>query len=181
MRMRSLCSAVTIASLVLLAGPAPSFGQQRGDDAERKSKNGETTATIGGVDVRITYGRPQARGRTVWGDLVPYDAVWRAGADEATTITFSSDVTIEGQPLPAGTYALFTIPSQETWTVVFNKVAEQWGAYDYDESQDALRVQVQPTTGDHVEELTFSVEGNAVVLSWEKLRVPFKVEAGQAA
>lgn len=181
MRMRSVYSAVAIAGLALVVGAAPSFGQQRGDDAERKSKNGETTATLGGVDVSITYGRPQVRGRTVWGDLVPYGAVWRTGADEATTITFSGDVTIEGQPLPAGTYALFTIPSQEAWTVVFNKVAEQWGAYDYDESQDALRVQVQPTTGDHVEELTFSVEESTVVIAWEKLRVPFKVEAGPAA
>lgn len=175
MRKRAAPTVLIVTCLTVVAGLVPALAQERGDDADRKSKNGETTATIDGVDVKITYGRPKVRGRTIWGDLVPYDAVWRAGADEATTITFSGDVTIEGQPLPAGTYSLFTIPTQETWTVIFNKVANQWGAYDYDDSQDALRVQVQPTTGDHVEELTYSVEGNAVVLAWEELRVPFEV------
>lgn len=164
-----------VTCLTLVAGLMPALAQERGDDADRKSKNGETTATIDGVDVRITYGRPKVRGRTIWGDLEPYDKVWRAGADEATTITFSSDVLIEGEPLPAGTYSLFTIPSQGPWTVIFNKVAEQWGAYDYDASQDALRVEVEPTSGDHVEELTFSVEGNTVTLAWDTMRVPFRV------
>lgn len=178
MRKRTAPTFLIVTCLTVVAGLAPALAQERGDDDDRKSKNGETTATIDGVDVRITYGRPKVRGRTIWGELVPYDAVWRAGADEATTITFSGDVTIEGQPLPAGTYSLFTIPTQETWTVIFNKVANQWGAYDYDDSQDALRVQVQPTTGDHVEELTFSVEGSSVVLAWEALRVAFDVAAG---
>ena len=76
----------------------------------------------------VTYGRPSMRGRTIFGDLVSYDALWRTGANEATTITFSDDVMIEGQPLEAGTYSLFTIPGTEAWTVVFNKVAEQWGS-----------------------------------------------------
>lgn len=178
MHKRKAPTLLIVTCLTLVAGLMPALAQERGDDADRKSKNGETTATIDGVDVRITYGRPKVRGRTIWGDLEPYDKVWRAGADEATTITFSSDVLIEGEPLPAGTYSLFTIPSQGSWTVIFNKVAEQWGAYDYDARQDALRVEVEPTSGDHVEELTFSVEGNSVVLAWEALRVAFDVAAG---
>lgn len=180
MRTRTAHAFVAIACATLIAGILPAAAQERGDDADRKSKNGETTATIDDVEVRITYGRPQVRERTVWGELVPYDAVWRTGANEATTITFSSDVLIEGEPLAAGTYSLFTIPSKKAWAVIFNEVADQWGAFDYDESQDALRVQVEPTTGDHVEELTFSVEGNTVVLAWEKVRVPFRVEPARA-
>lgn len=177
MRTRTARATLMTTCLTLMAGLVPAVAQERGDDADRKSKNGETTATIDGVDVRITYGQPKVQGRAIWGDLVPYDAVWRTGANEATTITFSSDVQIEGEALPAGTYSLFTIPSQGTWTVIFNKVADQWGAFDYDESQDALRVQVEPTTGDPVEELTFGVEGNMVTLAWEKVRVPFRVTA----
>lgn len=175
MRNRTARAVLTIACLTVVAGVMPALAQERGDDADRKSKNGETTATIDGVDVRITYGRPQVRDRAIWGKLVPYDEVWRTGADEATTITFSSDVLIEGEPLSAGTYALFTVPSQESWTVIFNEVAEQWGGYDYEANQDVLRVEVEPTTGDHVEELTFSVEGNTVTLAWGTLRVPFRV------
>lgn len=178
MQKRKAPTLLIVTCLTLVAGLVPALAQERGDDADRKSKNGETNATIDGVDVRITYGRPQVRDRAVWGELVPYDEVWRTGADEATTITFSRDVLIEGEPLAAGTYSLFTIPSQGSWTVIFNEVAEQWGAYDYDASQDVLRVEVEPASGDHVEELTFSVEGSSVVLAWETLRVPFDVAAG---
>jgi hypothetical protein len=116
-------------------------------------------------------------GRVIWGGLVPYGQVWRAGADEATTITFDRDVKIEGQALPKGTYALFAIPTATTWTLIFNKTAKQWGAFDYDVKQDALRVTVTPRAGENVEALDFVIEGDAVVLRWEKLAVPFKVAA----
>lgn len=148
---------------------------QRGDDASRKSKNGKTEATIGGVAVTVEYGRPQVRGREVWGSLVPYGKVWRTGADEATTITFAKDVTVEGKPLAAGTYSLFTIPGEKEWQVVFNKTAQQWGAFEYDEKQDALRVTVKPESGDGVEVLDFVADGDRIVLRWEKVRVGFRV------
>lgn len=173
---------VSIAAVGLLVSFAPASAQKRGDDANRASKNGLTSGTVGDVDVEITYGRPKVKGRTIWGALVPYDKVWRTGADEATTITFSDDVTIEGEELGAGTYSLFTIPSEGSWTVVFNKVANQWGAFNYNQGEDALRVSVEPTTGEHVEELTFEIEegdsgSGTVVLSWEELRVPISVSA----
>lgn len=167
---------VTLALVALVAtGTALA---ERGDDGDRVSKNGAASGTIDGVDVSLEYGRPQVKGRTIWGGLVPYGEVWRTGANEATTITFGSDVMVEGEALPAGTYSLFTVPGEESWTVIFNKTAQQWGAYDYDESQDALRVSVTPRDHEMVEEMDFAVEDGEVVLMWAELAVPFRVEAG---
>ena len=87
------------------------------------------------------------KGRPIWGQLVPYGQVWRSGANEATTITFDQPVMVEGQPLAAGTYSLFTIPTEKQWTMIFNKTAKQWGAFKYDDKQDALRVTVTPQKG----------------------------------
>jgi hypothetical protein len=161
-------------AVVLVALPALA---QRGDDGDRVSKNGKAGGTIDGVTVTLEYGRPNVKEREIWGGLVPYGQVWRTGANEATTITFGADVTVEGQPLAAGTYSLFTIPGEEEWTVIFNKTAQQWGAYDYDAGQDALRVTVTPRPHDMVESMDFAVEGDEVVLTWEKLAVPFTVAA----
>lgn len=166
-------------ALLILACLAiiPAVWAERGDDANRKSKNGETSAVIDGVQVAVEYGRPTVKDRKIWGGLVPYDRVWRTGADEATTVSFDGNVVIEGQPLPAGRYGLFTIPGMDSWTFIFNNTPDQWGAFSYDETEDALRVRVTPSMGDHVEELTFAVEGSAVMLRWEKLAVGFEVEA----
>jgi hypothetical protein len=148
----------------------------REDDADRKSKNGRTEGTIDGVRVVIQYGRPKARGRDLWGGLVPYGTIWRTGANEATTITFDAPVQIEGQRLDRGTYSLFTIPGKEEWTVIFNRKAKQWGAKNYDESKDALRVKVEPAKAEEqTEEMTFSIEGSSVVLRWGKREVSFGV------
>ena len=130
--------------------------------------------------ITIEYSRPAVKGRTIWGDLVPYGKVWRTGANEATRFTVSHDVIINGNKLAAGSYSMFTIPSEKEWTVIFNKVAEQWGAFNYDESQDALRFSVTPRSAPHVEWMTFAFEdldstSATVALYWEKLAVPFKV------
>ncbi|MEO1368564.1 MAG: DUF2911 domain-containing protein, partial [Acidobacteriota bacterium] len=145
------------------------------DDAERASKNGRTEGVVDGVAVALEYGRPHVRDRQIWGELVPFDKVWRTGADEATTISFSEDVTVEGQPLEAGTYSLFTIPGEGKWTVIFNRKAEQWGAYKYEAGEDALRVLVVPRPVEHVEVMDFHIDGAEVVLRWAKLAVPFTV------
>lgn len=146
------------------------------DKSSRKSPPRIAESTIGSATVTVNYGSPSVRGRTVFGDLVPYGSVWRTGANEATTITFSEDVVVEGEPLSAGTYALFTIPGEETWTVIFNKEAEQWGAYDYNESMDALRVEVTPVAQkENAEMLKFEVDEEAVVLYWADLAIPFKI------
>ena len=169
-------SVLVLATLAGLAMTAPAMAE-RGDDSKRKSKNGAAQGTIDGVDINIEYGRPNVNGRQLWGGLVPYGKVWRTGADEATTISFSSDVNIEGQPLPAGTYSLFTVPGEESWEVIFNEVANQWGAFRYDAGKDALRVSVAPATSDSVETLTFAIGDGKVGLHWGDLGVAFSVAA----
>ena len=135
----------------------------------------QVTGKIGEADVTITYGSPSVNGRTLWGDLVPYQTVWRTGANEATTFEVSQDVTIEGQTLPAGKYSLFTIPGEEDWTIIFNSVAEQWGAYEYDDTKDVMRVKVMPKEADSSETMDFDIRGNDVILMWGDLMVPFTV------
>jgi hypothetical protein len=166
---------LSVAVLALLAPSA--FAQLK---LPRPSPKGSVMQTVGLTDVTITYSRPGVKGRTIWGDLVPYDKVWRTGANEATTIAFSRDVSINGKPLPAGTYSLHTIPGKTSWTVIFNKKADQWGSYSYDAAQDALRVEAAPTAGPNVEWLTFSFpdvknESTQVELAWEKLRAAFTI------
>ncbi|NNF59416.1 MAG: DUF2911 domain-containing protein [Rhodothermaceae bacterium] len=154
---------------------------QRGNDEARPSPNAYAGQTIGTTNVMISYGRPAVRGREIYGTLVPYGEVWRTGANEATVFHVSDDVQIEGQSLPAGTYGLFTIPTEDGWTIIFNNVAEQWGAFNYDASQDALRVDVMSEEAPVVEQMAFwfddvDATSGTVVLSWAGVQVPFTIE-----
>ena len=167
-------SALILVGLALSTGP---LRAQRGDDTNRLSKNGRTQASVDGIDVTIEFGRPSVKDRKIWGGLVPFDRVWRTGADECTTITLSSDAEIQGQSLAAGTYALFTIPGEKEWTVIFNSVADQWGSFNYDDTKDVLRVEVSPRPADFVETLDFEIDGSEVLLRWAELAVPFTVTA----
>jgi hypothetical protein len=152
----------------------------------RVSPKASVTQTIGITDVVISYSSPGVKGRKIWGGLVPYDKVWRAGANEATKITFSNDVLIEGKKLSAGSYGFFVIPREKEWTIIFNKIADQWGAFEYNESQDALRVNIVPQQGSFHEWLDYvlsDMEANPhgknsamVNLNWEKVKLPFKIE-----
>ena len=173
-RNREVVIALLIVGLAVSLA-APIVAQDRGSDVARASKNGLAEGEIGGSSVSITYGRPKVNGRKVWGALVPYGAVWRAGADEANTITFSGDVTVEGTAVPKGTYSLFFLPQEGEWTVILNKAANQWGAFGYSEGQDLMRATVESEAADHVEELTFEVTGEGIVLRWEKLSVPVQI------
>lgn len=173
--------AVLCAVLVLLLVPL-AFAELT---LPRVSQKASVMQTVGLTDVTIMYNRPGVKGRVIWGGLVPYDKVWRTGANEATTITLSQAVKINGQPLPAGTYSFHTIPGKTSWTLIFNKTAEQWGSYDYDASKDALRIQVTPVAGPNQEWMAFSFSDVAndhatVELAWEKLRIPFKIETDTA-
>jgi hypothetical protein len=165
-----------LAALTFLVLAMP-VSAERGDDSKRKSKNGIAEGTIDGINVTIEYGRPNVKGRTIWGDLVPYDKVWRTGADEATTFSVDGDVTIEGKALGKGKYSLFTVPGEESWQIVFNSVADQWGAFDYDAGKDVLRVEVEPAPADFVESMTFEIDNGKVVLRWAELAVDFSVAA----
>lgn len=165
-----------IAGLIVLGGlPAAA---QRDDDSSRASKNGKLEGQIEDVAVVVEYGRPNVKGREIWGGLVPFGSVWRTGADEATTITFSADVAVEGQSLPAGTYSLFTVPGPDGWEVIFNSVAKQWGAFNYEAGKDVLRVKAQPRSGEFVESLEFVLDGSELVLRWEKLELPVTIAGG---
>lgn len=135
---------------------------------------------VGLTDITVTYHRPLVRGRNIWGDLVPFGQVWRAGADENTTIAFSDDVTVEGQPLAKGTYGLHMLPEKDGWTVIFSKNHTSWGSFSYDKAEDALRVPVKPVPSEPHEALTYDFDqltpdSVTVTLRWEKLAVPFKV------
>ena len=152
----------------------------------RVSPKAVVSQVVGVTDVTINYCRPSVHGRAIWGSLVPFDKVWRTGANEATTITFSDDVTVQGTKLPAGTYGLFTIPGRDEWTVVFNKGAKQWGAYSYNAADDVLRVKVKPQAPDFTELLTFSFPSVTaasadVALAWEKVRVAFTLKVDTVA
>ncbi|TAH17992.1 MAG: DUF2911 domain-containing protein [Cytophagales bacterium] len=144
----------------------------------QKSPKAEASASVGSGKVTINYSQPSVKGREVWGKLVPYDKVWRTGADDATTIEFAKDATVEGKKVAAGKYSLFTIPTKSgEWTIIINKTAKQWGAYDYKEADDVLRVKVQSAKATALtEKMTFTVEASGVVtLLWENLKVSFKV------
>ncbi|MEX2235190.1 MAG: DUF2911 domain-containing protein [Cyclobacteriaceae bacterium] len=145
---------------------------------QRTSPKAEASGTVGGAKVDIVYCRPSADKRKIMGGLVPYGEVWRTGANAATTIEFDKAVKIEGKTLPAGKYALFTIPNENEWIIVINKDVNQQGAYNYDEKKDVLRVNVKPKkTDQYVETFTITPEKDMVNLKWENTQVGFKVKS----
>ncbi|NBB21468.1 DUF2911 domain-containing protein [Runella sp. CRIBMP] len=148
------------------------------DKATRPSPPAQVVQKVGNATVTVSYGQPSVKGRKVWGELVPYGQVWRTGANEATTFEVDKDVSIEGQPLAAGKYGFFTIPNEKEWTIIFNKVPAQWGAFKYDAGQDALRVTVKPKKSATFNEkllYTVSPKGSVGIL-WENVEVDFKVK-----
>jgi tetratricopeptide (TPR) repeat protein len=150
-------------------------------DLPLQSQHAVLTQRIGVTDITINYHRPLANGRKIWGGLVPYGQVWRAGANENTTITFSDPVTIEGKPLAAGTYGLHMIPNENEWTIIFSKMHTAWGSFSYDQAEDALRVTVKPGTTDLHNALAYDFDqlepdSAVITMSWDKVAVPFKVE-----
>src|ERR1700730_15085904 len=146
----------------------------------RVSQRGSVTQRVGLTDITIAYHRPAVGGREIWGKTVPYGKVWRAGANENTTITFSDDVSVEGKPLAAGTYGFHTIPDKDQWTIIFSKNSTSWGSFSYDEKEDALRVTTKPQAAESFEVLTYvfdDVKPDSAVASlrWEKLAVPIHI------
>src|SRR3954466_3966095 len=139
-----------------------------------------TKQRLGLTDIKITYHRPLVNGRKIWGGVVPLGEVWRAGANENTVIDVSDPITVEGQALPAGTYGLHMIPTADSWTIIFSKMAQAWGSYTYNQSEDALRVTVKPLPNEMDEALEYEFEdlkpdSVVITMKWEKLAVPFHV------
>ncbi len=177
--LKLLLRALCVVNVLLLLG---SFGLAQSFvlDLPRPSQHAVITQRIGITDVTINYHRPMVNKRKVWGGLVPYGQVWRAGANENTTIMFTDPVTVEGKPLPRGTYGLHMIPGENEWTVIFSKNSTSWGSFTYNQAEDALRVTVKPLTTEFHEAVTYDFDdigpdSTVVTLRWEKVAVPFKV------
>lgn len=169
------------ASIIILALAMAGTALAQQVRTPRPSPQASLTQTVGVTDITLKYSRPGVKGRTVWGDLVPYDKVWRTGANEATTISFSEDVMINGQKLAKGTYSLHTIPGRDEWTIIFNSVADQWGSYSYDQAKDVLRVTAKPQRAEFREWMGFEIQDMTtdkatIALRWADLAVPFTVD-----
>lgn len=164
-------SAVALLALFFL----PVAGRAQEAQA-RQSPPDSVSGTIGDATITIKYSSPSVRGRKIWGDLVPYGKVWRAGANEATTFTTDKEIKVQGKPLPAGRYALFAIPTEKTWIFIFNKEPDQWGAFKYNAKKDALRVTAKPQPSAEMNErLRYTITPNGVSLLWENLEVPIAI------
>lgn len=154
---------IALASLITTT----SFAQH---NENRKSPH----ETVKGKNVSVTYGRPHKNGRDIFGALVPYGQIWRTGADEATQVTFESDVKVNGKPLKAGTYTMFTIPGKDEWTIIFNSKLGQWGAFGYDKvkDQDVLKTTVHSDhINNEVEMFTIKTPSDGLQLEWDKTTV----------
>jgi hypothetical protein len=136
---------------------------------------------IASVHATVDYGSPAVRGREVWGALEPWGEVWRAGANATTSVTFDADVVINGQTVAAGKYGVFMIPNEGAdWVVILNTAAEGWGAYDYNQENDVVRVSVSPEWTDEVaERLMYAVENGGIRFGWDKVRLFVPVQAAQ--
>jgi hypothetical protein len=135
------------------------------------------TGKINGATISINYSSPSVKGRKIWGELVPFNKIWRAGANDATTIETDKDLTIEGSKLPAGKYSFFVIPNEKECVIIFNKVAKQSGTHNYKEKEDQLRVTVKQQLADSsTERLVYTINENNIVLSWEKWNIPISVK-----
>jgi len=159
---------------------APGFGQPQLNFPEASPK-AIVTQTVGLTEITITYHQPAVKGRTIWGELVPYDKVWRAGANENTTFHFTDPVKIAGKDLPAGTYGFHILPNANDWTLILSTVYTGWGSYSYNEKEDALRFKVNPLLGDFKERLVYSFEYATdstvnAVMQWEKVKIIFPIK-----
>ncbi|MDX1956532.1 MAG: DUF2911 domain-containing protein [Chitinophagaceae bacterium] len=152
------------------------------EDTLKGSPHRVVMKNIAGSHVHVEYGSPGVKGRIIWGGLIPFDQVWVTGAHSATRISFSQDVLWGGSPVPAGTYAFFTIPGKEEWTVILNKNFEQHLADEYSEQEDLLRIKVKPTTlTEQVPRLTYSLEADGpksgeLIVAWEKIAIHIPIK-----
>ena len=182
--MKSISHRIFVLGIALLGCAA--IPTSRADlDLPDASQAAVVKQRVGLTDITITYHRPLVNGRKIWGGLVPYGEVWRAGANQNTTIEFSEPVSVEGQPLARGIYGLHMIPTADSWTVIFSKMSSAWGSYTYKQEEDALRVNVKPHPIEMEEALEYEFENlkadsATVTLKWEKLAVPFNVAINDA-
>ena len=157
--------------LILIATTNFAVGQKA-----KASPAESVSGKINSTTISIDYGSPSVKGRKIWGSLVPFDKIWRAGANEATTFKTDEEIMVEGKKLPAGKYSLFIIPNEKECIVIFNKKAEQWGAYNYNQDLDQIRVGVSPKkVSNSTEKLLFVVKKNAVALLWDNWEIALEI------
>jgi tetratricopeptide (TPR) repeat protein len=173
--------------VIALAAIIPSFATRPGAAQApslilpKQSPRASVSQTVGLTTISITYDRPAVNAREVWGKLVPYDSVWRAGANENTVIEFSSPVRVGGKPVAAGRYGVHMIPTRGDWTVILSREANAWGSFSYDPREDALRVSARPAAGEMHERLVYTFDdptehGVVATLRWDRLAVPIPIE-----
>jgi len=170
---------VVFSSLLLMVFVSELNAQERGNQQARTSPNASVSQTIGTTVVELTYGRPSVNERQIFGSLVPLGQVWRTGANEATSITFSDNVLLEGNPVEAGTYSLYTEPGEDEWTIIINDNIN-WGTR-YDESADVLRFSVTPVKASFVEQMMIYFEDVTsstanLVIHWDVVKVPIEIQ-----
>ena len=152
------------------------------DKSKRASPPETATGTVAGSNITINYSSPAVKGRKIWGDLVPYDKVWRLGANEATTFETSKDIKVEGKNLPAGKYSVYAIPGEKEWVIIFNSKTGQWGikmdeSTTEDPANDVLRVTVKPRKSSTFNErMKIAVDKKGFVIEWDNLRVPVSIK-----
>jgi hypothetical protein len=190
MKQRFTFASMSLILAVLLAATGLGYAQQQrqglGLVLPAASPKAGASQTVGVTDISITYSRPAVNNRKIWGSLVPYGEVWRAGADENTLISFSTDVTVNGKSLAAGSYGLHIIPGESEWTIIFSKDTSGWGSYSYDQARDALRVTARPEAAAMQERMLFSFDevtddSTTLNLHWEKIRVPINIKVDTKA
>ncbi|MBS1622293.1 MAG: DUF2911 domain-containing protein [Bacteroidetes bacterium] len=171
------CLVMAITAFLL---PTALFAQK--DKSKRASPPATATGKIGEATITIDYSSPSVKGRKIWGELVPYNKVWRAGANEATVFTTDKDIKVEGKSLPAGKYSLYAIPGEKEWTIILNSQTGQWGVKmdgetTEDPAKDVVRVNVKPEKAKNfAEQLSYSVNANGFALTWENVEVPVSVK-----
>jgi hypothetical protein len=185
-KMKSKTFSLILASGLSLVAATAAFADAAKVEFPAPSPGCTLKQRVGLTDVEIIYSRPGVKGREIFGNVVPFDKVWRTGANKATKVVFSTDVKLDGTAIPAGTYALLTIPGKTEWTIIINKVADQMGAYKYDEKEDVARIKVKPIEiGRSVETLAINVDdikdtSAEIAIVWDKTKAPIKLEVAYA-
>ena len=181
LQLKYICSVLLIGGIFFSIN---TFSQEF--ETPRPSPNATVSQTVGITHVTIDYSRPGVKGRTIWGELVPYNEIWRTGANEVTSITFDDPLRINGNELPAGTYGIHTIPGETEWEIIFSKDTEVDAGSQFDEKKETLRIKVTPMEAPFTERMSFTFTNTTdtyseVNLTWDKLRVSFELEVSPAA
>lgn len=181
MRTTPTLNALLALASISAASPIRLHAQYSQLDLPRESQHATVSQRIGTTDITVDYSRPSVKGRTIWGDVVPYDQVWRAGANENTVLTTTNDITLEGTRLPAGSYGLHMIPSKTSWTIILSRDHTAWGSFFYKPDKDAMRATVTPRSAPLTEQVTYDfadvhADNATLVMRWEKMEVPIKID-----